>query len=384
MIVDFTQQSNGDAKGKNIKNGIPFKAALHTKTIIAIAGGKGGVGKTLVTAGMGVALAEMDKKIVAVDVDFSGANLHQALGIISPPLTLADFIFKRQKDINKLAIETSIPNLHLIAGDAGTPGIGNLKYWVKKKVLRHLRNIDADVVLLDIGAGNAFNQLDYFNFADHGIIIITPEPMAIQDGYNFIKVSLFRKIYNIFSHYSELRNTIRTYFSRVDEHTPMLKDFRKTVEKAGSIAVQKYDRLLENFRPNLIVNMIEDQGDYKESLAIQIAVRDILNIDFDQIHFVRYDDKIRRAAKMMRPDLLMSMDIDAAADIRRSAKGLVFGQTESIPDAPASLKAEKESIDSGQLDKVICSMRCSLWGNCSAQNGGLACRIPVVGYMNQK
>ena len=142
MTVDFTQQSNGNTTGKNIENGILLKAAMHTKNIIAIAGGKGGVGKTLVTAGMSVALAEMDKKTVAVDVDFSGANLHQALGIISPPLTLADLIFKRQKDINKLAIETSIPNLYLIAGNAGTPGIGNLKYWVKQKVFRHLRNID--------------------------------------------------------------------------------------------------------------------------------------------------------------------------------------------------------------------------------------------------
>ena len=62
MTVDFTQQTNGNTTGKNLENGPSYKPALQTQNIIAIAGGKGGVGKTLITAGMGVALAEMDKK----------------------------------------------------------------------------------------------------------------------------------------------------------------------------------------------------------------------------------------------------------------------------------------------------------------------------------
>ena len=168
------------------------------RRIIAISGGKGGVGKTIITAIIGVALAEMNKKTIVLDLDFGGANLHQILGIPSPPRSLGDFIKHSNTVLQELCLETTVPNLSLIAGATGSLIASQLQFWMKQKVVRHIKNIEAEHIILDIGAGNSFNQLDYFNFADEGIIVATPEPLSIQDAYNFVKMALFRKVYRMF------------------------------------------------------------------------------------------------------------------------------------------------------------------------------------------
>jgi flagellar biosynthesis protein FlhG len=81
--------------------------------IWAIGGGKGGTGKTFISSAMGTCLAGKGKKVVLIDIDIGGANLHSFLGITRPKKSLTDF-FEAGASLNKLAVKTGIENMSLI------------------------------------------------------------------------------------------------------------------------------------------------------------------------------------------------------------------------------------------------------------------------------
>src|SRR5210317_604066 len=86
------------------------------KKVWAFAGGKGGTGKTAMTANIGVALATMGYRIILVDADLGGANLHTILNIKRPTRTLSDFINRRVETLNDILLPTPSENLRLISG----------------------------------------------------------------------------------------------------------------------------------------------------------------------------------------------------------------------------------------------------------------------------
>ncbi len=172
---------------------IEFQDALRKKEIWAVGGGKGGIGKSLITGNIGITLARLKKRVLLVDADLGGANLHTTLGIGVPEMTLSDFLNRRVETIQDVIIKTSIPNLSLVSGAQDFLDAANPNFAQKARLLRHLETLDADYILLDLGAGTSFNILDFFLFADHGILVVLPEPTAIENAYRFIKSAFYRR-----------------------------------------------------------------------------------------------------------------------------------------------------------------------------------------------
>ena len=73
-------------------------------TIISIASGKGGVGKSIVAGNLGLVLARMGKRVVLVDLDVGGADLHIMFGLLYPPVTLTDFLVRRVESLDAVAV----------------------------------------------------------------------------------------------------------------------------------------------------------------------------------------------------------------------------------------------------------------------------------------
>ena len=165
------------------------KAQPSKGRIIAVGGGKGGVGKSLITSSVGISLARHGKKVVVIDADLGGANLHTCLGLSTPSLTLSDFISRRVESIDDVILETGVKNLGLISGAHDHLAASNLKYGQKTRLLSCIAAVDADFVLLDIGAGISFNIVDFFLIAEQGLIVAIPEPSSIENAYRFLKMS---------------------------------------------------------------------------------------------------------------------------------------------------------------------------------------------------
>jgi Mrp family chromosome partitioning ATPase len=88
-----------------------LKSPLGGPKIWAIGGGKGGVGKSLVTANLAICLALMGHKVAAIDLDLGGANLHTCLGVPIPDKTLSDYLSKKVRSLTELLTPTAIISL---------------------------------------------------------------------------------------------------------------------------------------------------------------------------------------------------------------------------------------------------------------------------------
>jgi flagellar biosynthesis protein FlhG len=169
----------------------------------AVGGGKGGVGKSLVSLLVADGLARRGLDVVLVDADLGGSNLHTLLGIRHPEVTIGDFIERRVARLEDVARPTSTPRLRLVAGADDLVGIANPKFGQKTRLLTHLTRLEADVVLLDLGAGTSTTTLDFFNHAAGQVVVMTPQVTSIQNAYGFVKAALYRKLTRAFSRDSE-------------------------------------------------------------------------------------------------------------------------------------------------------------------------------------
>ena len=159
-----------------------------------IGGGKGGSGKSFITASLGVAFAKQGKRVLLIDLDLGGSNLHSFLGIRNTEIGLNEFLNNRFENLEDVIVSTSVPNLFMISSASCSMESANLFYLQKLKIIRAIQGLAFDYILLDLGAGTSFNTLDFFLTSNEGIFVITPEPTSIENAFRFIKSVYFRRI----------------------------------------------------------------------------------------------------------------------------------------------------------------------------------------------
>jgi MinD-like ATPase involved in chromosome partitioning or flagellar assembly len=165
----------------------PREASEPSADLWAVAGGKGGVGKSVLAANLAVAVARRGLRCLLIDADLGGGNQHTLFGVEAPRTTLDAFLQGDARELASVATPTRFHNLSLVFAACDALGSANPKHSQKQKFIRHLRKADADVVILDLGAGTSFNTLDLFLSARVQLVVTTPELTAIQNAYGFIK-----------------------------------------------------------------------------------------------------------------------------------------------------------------------------------------------------
>ena len=122
--------------------------------------------------------------------------MHTWLGVNSPTKSISEFIEREEQDIKNLLIPTDIPSLNLLSGAKDGVEIANMKHTQKRRFITALRQLDADYIVIDLGAGTAYNTIDFFLLADSQGLIVIPEPTSIENAYRFIKNSFFRQVFH--------------------------------------------------------------------------------------------------------------------------------------------------------------------------------------------
>ena len=112
--------------------------AVIKQKLWSIGGGKGGIGKSIFTLGLGISLARLGYKIIVVDADLGGANLHTLMGVRYPPHTLEDFLLRRVQRLEDIIIETGVKNIGLICGADDILGAANPTYAQKIRILSQI------------------------------------------------------------------------------------------------------------------------------------------------------------------------------------------------------------------------------------------------------
>jgi flagellar biosynthesis protein FlhG len=268
--------------------------------IWAVGGGKGGVGKSLVTANISICLALLGYRVVAIDLDLGGANLHTCLGLSIPEKTLSDFLNKKTRNLKDLVTPTSIPGLSIISGAQDDVGIANLKNLHNRKILSHLGDLDADIVIFDLGAGTSNNTLDFFISADQGILTSLPEPTSLENTYRFIKSFFYRKL-RLIEDFWELGPLIeKAYNSKmIDDEIPA--DLLDKISSINPEMGQKLKQEINMICPKLIINQVRTQADAEVGNSMKIICKKYFGLNLDYVGHLEYDATVWQSVKKRKP-----------------------------------------------------------------------------------
>ncbi|NCO66349.1 MAG: hypothetical protein COW32_01770 [Candidatus Aquicultor secundus] len=162
-------------------------ASTFSTRVIAISSGKGGVGKSNLVANLGIALAMRGKKVILLDADLGLANIDVLFGI-NPKYNLKNLV-DGDKTMQEILV-TGPHSIKIVPGGSGIPELANLSDEQQQKLLESFVSLEreADITLIDTGAGIAKDIISFILAAREALIITTPEPTAITDAYGLIKV----------------------------------------------------------------------------------------------------------------------------------------------------------------------------------------------------
>jgi len=270
-----------------------------TPTIIPIASGKGGVGKTFFTANLAIALAEMGHPTIAVDADLGGSNLHFSLGLPNRFPGIGSFLKARSAELEEMLVTTEIPNLYFLPGDGTSPFMANISHAQKIRLISRIVNLPAEYILLDLGAGTSFNTLDFFRLSQHGLVITTPEYPAIMNMMTFLKHFLLRIITGNFTKNNNISQMLHAMY-KTDKQINIIE----LQERIGNIdheAGNKVRELCRQYRPRLVFNMGEHPDEIKLSEQIDNNLMNILSMEVDYFGFIFNDPAVRQSIKDKMP-----------------------------------------------------------------------------------
>jgi flagellar biosynthesis protein FlhG len=260
-----------------------------------IGGGKGGSGKSFLASSLGHLLAKSGKKTLLIDLDLGAANLHTMLDVPYPEKCFSDFVCKKIPDMEDIVLPTPFSNLFLISGAHDNLDIANLQYEKKIKTLRAIAKLNYDYIILDLGAGTAFNTLDFFLASRNGIFITTPEPTSIENVYRLIRAIYLRRIRHFFS-----TNDFKALEKKVREHLGDDSFYKPEhiVSVVKKYFPEKYELIKKDFsffRFKLILNQLRKQDNALLGEQICKVIKKHLGVNVEFAGNIEYDEHVHDA-----------------------------------------------------------------------------------------
>ncbi len=301
--------------------------------IIPVASGKGGVGKSLLSANLAIALGQAGKKVVLADLDLGASNLHLVIGQTAAKKGIGTFL-SGQGTFQDLIEPTDYENVSFIAGDSEIPGLTSLKAGKKNELIREFSSIKADYLILDLGAGTHLTILDMFLLSPQGIVVTAPTVTAILNGYLFLKNVVFRMMYNTFKKgspaYKYLEDMRGNSQAMQKVYIPKLIEELRKVDKPGA---ELFESRMRKFRPRLILNMIDDPKDADRAIKIRHSCRQFLGLDIEHLGVIYRDTMQDKALSSRLPVIIYKPHSVIAQAIYRIAEKIKQEESVSFDSA---------------------------------------------------
>jgi len=292
--------------------------------IWAIGGGKGGTGKSFLTSNMGTYLSSIGKKVVLIDADLGGANLHSFLGVSKPQNSLSDF-FERGFSLEDIIgyYGNGKGEFGLVTGDINSLDSDKIKYTQKLKLFRHIKQIPSDLVLIDLGAGSHYTAIDTFLLADKMIVVIVPEITSIENMYQFVKSVFFRKLKLSFAQRG-LRHAFLNMWK--ERSTYNIRNLGQFIDYLGKISHQYrsiIERTLNEFTINIVVNQARCDEDLLIGNSIKSVLLKYLGINSNYLGYIEYDDIVWNCIRKRQLLLQTHPSAASAKEIKKMTNYLI-------------------------------------------------------------
>lgn len=339
----------------------------------AVGGGKGGVGKSFVSAGLAAALAHSGYRVVLVDADRSNSDMHELFGIKYVENSLDDFLKNRVERFYDILAQTPLENLQLMCGASSFLEIANPSFPQRQRLLDNISGIDADYIVIDMGDGTSYANLDFFGGSDRAVVVTTAEPPSIQNAYSFLRMSVYKRLLDIFSGNDAVMKDVLSLV-KGDGRIKTVPELMEAVKKADPDLVEMPLTALGEDRYRLIINKAAPAGAEKVSKAVAGAASDFLGVKLIHVGTLSRDDGVD---EMTVPELF-----SGGTEVSKVFKGMaenmavsVFfggrpveaepsapGPNEEIPEAPEkkgpertlSVRAEdKSKLQTGLNNEIL-------------------------------
>ncbi|NLM96237.1 MAG: MinD/ParA family protein [Halanaerobiaceae bacterium] len=236
--------------------------------IIAVASGKGGVGKSSISLNLALAIQELDKKVLLLDTDLGMANIDILLGI-TPNFNLSHVL--KGKCRLEEAVVRGPADISFLAGTTGVDELINISSVEAGRLIEAASQMEEnyDIILLDIGAGVHYSVTNFIMGSDEVLVILTPEPTAVMDAYSLIKI----------------------------------------------LSIKHY-----NGKIKLLLNQCNSLKEGNELTGrMQRVIKQYLNKDVELLGMIPYDEKVRISVKKQNPLLIQYPKSEAARSIKEIA-----------------------------------------------------------------
>jgi flagellar biosynthesis protein FlhG len=307
--------------------GTPLLPAQHAvdlpseiPLIIAVGGGKGGVGKSLLSANLASKLVRNGLKVLCFDLDFGGPNLHTYFGLDARGPNLSDVVVSGKRALEDVILQTPVQGCSMIPGARsegwGREGVADSTALgqIFDAVVTARSRFGSDVVILDLGAGTQFHTIDMFLMAHLGIVTALPEPTSIENAYMFLKTALWRIIDHV-----GLRSR-RLHTGQALKEALTLSDnqglqSRGYAERIRSLSANEPEFLrylfaaLSGRRAGIVINQARTQQDVNVGASMELIATRYFGFQSRFLGHLNFDDV---AWKSLRNRRLLTIDFPQA------------------------------------------------------------------------
>ena len=295
--------------------------------VIAIGGGKGGVGKSLVAANVGIFLATLGKKVILVDAAFGAPNLHLFAGVPRPARSLAEAMLAGGPPLAELAVVTHVPGVKLIGGVYDPQWTANPEPGHTQALARQLSQLPADFVVVDLAPGLAAATLDLFLEAEIGVVVGVPDPTSIELVHRFVRAAFIKSL--------DRRGL--GHLANLPDKRPL--DYEGGMPSALDIylhAVASHAEVNEvrdailGFAPHLVINSARSKSDMELGRAVASAARRRLGTPIRYLGHLEYDEAVWASTRRRRPLLIEHPETRIAKCFERVARGVMAARPPSM------------------------------------------------------
>jgi flagellar biosynthesis protein FlhG len=298
------------------------KPQKQTSVVLPVGGGKGGIGKSAVAANLGLALARLEHRVIAVDADLGGSDLHNLLGLDNDLPGLGEVLTSPELTVDQVVHPVLEPRFRFVPGDALVVATANPSFQKKRKLLHALKGLDADFTLLDLGAGTALTVMDFYLTSPLALLVMLPERPSVLGAFNFLKNAVFRALHRILRGNARAEAVLGSYQARSRGPGAMvMAELVAALEEAKPGEGRRAQKALERWRPKLVLNRVRAMDDFVYAHQLERWAAEDLGLAVEVLGFLPEDEVVRRAGAQGLP----ALDLDPRSPFCRAVALLASG-----------------------------------------------------------
>lgn len=280
-----------------------FGSSSNSPQLWISASGKGGVGKTFVTSSLGLCLSKLGQRVILIDFDLSGANLHTSLGLDPSTVTLQSWL-AGERELRDCVLPTPHPRVSIVQGYWDQWAHPSFNPEMIAQFVLEARRLSADIVIVDLGAGAGSSEayLELFKSADEKLLITTPEPTSVEKTYRFLESYICHNVKEnaLPQAYEGLLKTLRDYRQRTLEK-PF--SFRSYLKENEGFVFDHFEKM--SAHPiRLIVNSARSQQNRDLGYSIKHVCSKYYDLSLDNAGAVDFDNAVWQSVRNKQPVLV--------------------------------------------------------------------------------